>query len=282
MSADTLDRFRQDTTDAVLSKVGKFFAKAEKVAESLSGDPSKRKLIAGRISLEYAVLATAREKNVETNVAARALSATEISMQASMIKSAEKILARSYDMQPTILASIFAGKMADVPLLKGVSESPELSKILDDCKNLVNKIVQSDYAQRGRFTHGHGNNDKWLELGSDVSPSKERVQLAERIAFVQSSIDASVKSGFLSQKNADLLKERVQHRVFTPGPPESLKFSKEFKDYYASRGKTIKASLLEQVSTAMNSKEIIGLSKRLAEQFPGTAKDNNQFERDGR
>lgn len=58
-----------------------------------------------------------------------------------------------------------------------------------------------------------------------VAPAK--TELAARLAFMESSIDAAVGKGAISQVNADMLKERIEAQVFQPRPPQSLQFSKE-------------------------------------------------------
>jgi hypothetical protein len=86
MSFEAMEGQRRDTADAILIKFGASIEKAEQNAAAKTSDPALKKLMAARMALEYAVLATAREKNMATEVVAGALKRASIAQQAAMIK----------------------------------------------------------------------------------------------------------------------------------------------------------------------------------------------------
>ena len=69
-----------------MSKFGEVLAKAEKAVAAKFQDPAMRKMAAARVSLGYAVIATARERALGAEVVAGALSGATVAQQAMLIK----------------------------------------------------------------------------------------------------------------------------------------------------------------------------------------------------
>lgn len=238
---------RRDTADAILSKFGAAIERAEQNAAAKTNDPTMRKLTAARMALEYAVLATAREKNMPTQVVATMLKGASITQQAAMIREGVAALGRAYQVEPEVLVNVFAGRLTDIDMPKGLGSTPEIDKMVDTCRNLVTNIVRDEYMHRGRFEPGGMRDDSFLALKSDgvVAPAKS--ELAARMAFLEAGIDAAAAKGTISKPAADMLKERIEAQVFQPRPPQSLHFSKEFLAFFESRGKGIRIESMTEV-----------------------------------
>lgn len=247
MSFETMEGQRRDTADAILSKFGAAIERAEQNAAAKTTDPKIRKLTAARMALEYAVLATAREKNMSTQVVATMLKGASITQQAAMIREGAAALGRAYHVEPEVLVNVFAGRLTDIDMPKGLGSTPEIDKMVDTCRNLVTNIVRDEYVHRGRFEPGGSRSDSFLALKSEgvVSPAKS--ELAARMAFLEAGIDAAAGKGTISKPAADMLKERIEAQVFQPRPPQSLQFSKEFLAFFESRGKGIRIESMTEV-----------------------------------
>lgn len=247
MSFESMEGQRRDAADAILTKFGAAIHRAEQNAAAKTADPAAKKLMAARMALEYAVLATAREKNVATEMAAAALKGATVAQQASMLKEGAAALGRAYRVEPEVLANVFAGRLTDVDMPKGLGSTPEIDKMVDTCRTLVTSIVKDEYAHRGRFDAGARRADDVIGMKSDGIVAPARTELAARMAFMESSIDAAVGKGSISQANADMLKERIEAQVFQPRPPQSLQFSKEFLSYFEQRGKDMRGEIMKDV-----------------------------------
>lgn len=271
MSFETMEGRRRDTADAILAKVGATIEKAEQNAAAKTSDPVTRKLMGARMALEYAVLATAREKNVPTEVAAAALKGATVAQKATLLKDGTAALARAYHVEPEILVNVFAGRLADVEMPKGLGSTPEIDKMVDTCRGLVTSIVKDEYATRGQFDGGGHKPDSFLALKSEQVVAPVKSELATRLAFLESTIDAAIGKGSISQVNADMLKERIEANVFQPRPPQSLEFSREFKTYFENRGKGIRAEAMTEVRGVTQSQTVQQIADKLKILMPAGA-----------
>lgn len=254
---------RRDAADAILSKFGASIEKAEQNAAAKTSDPAMRKLMAARMALEYAVLATAREKNMATEAVANALKSATVAQQATMIREATAALGRAYRVEPEVLVNVFAGQLADVNMPKGLGSTPEIDKMVDACRNLVTSIMKDEYANRGRFEAGSGRSHSFIALKSEGIVSPVKTELAARLAFMESSIDTAVGKGAISELNADMLKERIEAQVFQPRPPQSLQFSKEFAAFFELRGKGIRIEAMKEVRGVTQSQTVQEIAAKL-------------------
>jgi hypothetical protein len=271
MSFEKMEAGRRDTAEAILSKFGATLEKAEGIAAQKHTDPWMKKVAASRVALEYAVLATAREKNVPTQVAGQALQGLTIVQQAAMVKNGTEALGNTYRIEPDVLVNAFAGQMMQVEMPKGLGSTPEIDKMVDTCRNLVTNIVKDEYATRGRFTAGTYDKDSFIALKSDgvVSPTKS--ELASRLAFMESSIDAAAARGAIAQGNANMLKERIESQVFQPRPPQSLEFSKEFNNFFEQRGKGLRIEAMKEVRSVTQSQTVQEITAKLKMVIPSQA-----------
>lgn len=272
MSFEAMEGQRRDTTDAILTKFGASIEKAEQNAAAKTSDPWMRKLMGARMALEYAVLATAREKNMATETVANALKGATVVQQAAMIREGTAALGRAYRVEPEVLVNVFAGQLADVNMPKGLGSTPEIDKMVDTCRNLVTSIVKDEYANRGRFEVAHDRSDSFIALKSEGVVSPVKTELAARMAFMESSIDAAVGKGAISKLNADMLKERIEAQVFQPRPPQSLQFSKEFTAFFEVRGKGIRIEAMKEVRGITQSQTVQEIAAKLKLVMPAPSR----------
>ena len=270
MSFETMERSRQDVANAILQKFGASIERAEQNAATTTSDPWLKKITGARVALEYAVLATAREKNVATQVVAAHLTAAPVAQQAALIKEGAAALGRVYRVEPDVLVNALAGKMVDIDMPRGLASTPEIDKMVDTCRSLVTGVIKDEYALRGRFTVGSYDKDSFIALKSDgvVSPAKS--ELAARMAFMESTIDAAATKGTITPQNAALLKDRIEAQVFQPRPPQSLQFSKEFSAFFENRGKAVRIEGMREVRSVTQSLHVQEIAARLAMIMPTT------------
>jgi hypothetical protein len=220
------------------------------------------------MALEYAVLATAREKNMATEVVADALKGASIAQQAAMIKEGAAALGRAYRIEPEVLVNVFAGRLTDVDMPKGLGSTPEIDKMVDTCRNLVTSIVKDEYPHRGQFEPGGGRSDSFIALKSEGLVSPAKTELATRMAFMESTIDAAVSKGAISELNAGMLKEGIEVQVFQPRPPQSLQFSREFHAFFEQRGKGIRIEAMKEVRGVTQSQTVQEIAAKLKVLMP--------------
>ena len=267
MSFEQIESGRENASWEILKKFGATIGRCEKnVAERLK-DPQMMKLTAARMSLEHAVIATARERSVPTQLVADALGGATVAQQAMMIKEGHAALARTYNVEPAVLVSAFAGKIVEMEMPKGLGSTPDLDKMIDSARNLVTGIVKDEYTDRGTFTTG-GNRDGFVALKSEAVTAPHKAQLATRLAFMESAIDASVERGAISATNAAFLKERIEAQVFQPRPPESMNFSAKFKEYFEARGKEMRVEVMKEVRGVTQSRTVQEIAQKLVAVMP--------------
>ena len=273
MSFEQMEASRRDATEAILTKFGASIDKAEQIAAAKTSDPWLKKLTGARVALEYAVLATARKKNVATEIVALHLKGATIAQQAVMIKDGTAALGRAYRVEPDVLVNALAGKLVDVEMPKGLASTPEIDKMVDTCRALVTSVIKDEYALRGRFVAGSHDKDIFIALKSDGQVSGAKSELASRMAFMESTIDAAAGRVAISGVNAAMLKERIEAQVFQPRPPESLKFSKEFNAFFEQRGKAIRIEAMKEVRSVTQSLHVNEITARLKIVMPTTGTD---------
>jgi hypothetical protein len=271
MSFEKVESSRRDAVDAILEKFGSKIERAEQNAAAKTVDPWNRKITAARVALEYAVLATAREKNIATEVVAGHLAVASIAQQSMMIKEGVAALGRAYRVEPDVLVNALAGKMVELEMPKGLGSTPEIDKMVDACRSLVTSVVRDEYAMRGKFTTGLRDGDNFIALKSEGVVTPARSELASRLAFMESTIEAATARGAITAQNAAMLKERIENQVFQPRPPQSLQFSKEFNAFFEQRGKTIRADAMKEVRTVTQSYDVQGITARLKLVMSATA-----------
>jgi hypothetical protein len=263
MSFEQMEGSRREVTESILTKFGASIEQAEKNAASKISEPWLKKVTRARVALEYAVLATAREKNVASEVVAAHLKGATIAQQAAMIKDGATALGRVYRVEPDVLVNAFAGKIVNIDMPKGMANTPEIDKMVDTCRSLVMSVIKDEYATHGRFVAGSYDKDSFIALKSDgvVWPAKS--ELASRMAFMESTIDAAATKGTISTENATMLKDRIEAQVFEPRAPQSLRFSMEFNYFFEQRGKVIRIEAMKEVRSVTQSLHVQEIAAKL-------------------
>ena len=268
MSFESMEGQRREVTASILGKFGQVLEKAEAQTSTKTKSGFDKKLVAARVALEYAVLATAREKNVATDVAAKALSATTPAQQAAMIREGTAALGRAFRVEPDVLVNVFAGKVVSVDMPIGLGSTPEIDKMVDTCRNLVTHITRDEYASRGKFTPGNYERDSFLALKSEGVVSLAKSELASRLAFLESAIDSGAQTGKISESNAKFLKERIESQVFQPRPPQSIQFSQAFLRFYEQRGLAMRIEAMKEVREVIKTQTVTEIAAKLRVVLP--------------
>lgn len=257
MTFESLEGQRRGTADAILTKFGAAIDKAAEAAEAKIRDPSVRKLAAARMALEYAVLATAREKKVATELVATALQGAALEHQAAMFREGSAALARAYRVEPEVLANVFAGRLTDVRMPGASGSTPEIEKMVDTCRTLVTSIIRDEYEARSQEEGASGTQaSSFIGLKSEAGASPDKTELAARMAFMEAAIDGAVDRGAISQDAADALKGEIEGKVFQPRPPQAQQFSGGFAAFFEQRGKGIRIDAMTEVRGVVQSQTV--------------------------
>ena len=268
MTFEQVEAGRSNAAWDILKKFGETIGRAEKSAAEKMQDPAMRKLAAARVSLEYAVIATARERNMPTQTVAGALQGATVAQQAMMIKEGRAALGRAYSVEPDVLVSAFTGKMVEMEMPRGLGSTPALDKMVDAARNLVTGIVKDEYATRGRFDAATSNRDGFVSLKSDSQTAPNKTELASRLVFIESAIDAAVAKGDIAEANARMLKERVEAQVFQPRPPQSIQFSESFRKFFESRGAGMRIEAMKEVRAVTQSSTVKEITQKMMLAMP--------------
>lgn len=268
MTFERVETARSGAAWDIMSKFGEVLAKAEKAVAAKLQDPAMRKMAAARVSLEYAVIATARERALGTEVVAGALSGATVAQQAMLIKEGRAALGRAFGTEPDLLVGALAGKMVEVEMPRGMGTNPAMDKMIDAARNLVVGVVRDEYSSRGSFNVGASHRDSSMSLKSEAVTAPLKAELATRLAFIESSVDAAVAKGVMTETNGQMLKERIEAQVFQPRPPQSMEFSKQFMDYFTSRGQAMRAEVMKDVRTVTQSQTVQDIAKKLSIAMP--------------
>lgn len=279
MTFETMEVARTDAQWAILRRFGEHFDKAEKGLVDRFSDPAVRRLAAARVALEYAVMQTAAEKQVSTVAVAQALQGASPQQQAMMVNEGRAAMGRIYGIEPDILVGAFAGKIVDVQMPRGFATTPEFDKMIDSARNSVTAIIQESYSSRGRFEHP--GNSSFVTLTSDAATANIKGELATRLAFMESAIDASMANGGLTQEGAAMLKERIEAQVFQPRPPQSTSFSKAFKTFFETQGMRMRGEVMKEVRAVTQSRTVREIGEKLtpAPKAPEPVKNIQSLER---
>lgn len=251
MSFDVMESDRTSAQWDILKRFGERFEKTEKSLTERFTDPAMRRLAAARAALEYAVIQTATEKAMPTEIVAQALQNASRHHQAMMVNEGRVAMGRAYGVEPDVLVSAFAGKVVEVPMPRGFGTTPEFDKMIDAARNAVTAIVQQSYATRGHFENSR--NASYVALQSDAATGQTRSELAARLAFMESAIDTSVSKGGLTTAGAELLKERIEAQIFQPRPPQSANFNQVFKAYFEFSGARMRIDVMKEVRAVTQS-----------------------------
>jgi hypothetical protein len=270
MSFEKMESSRLDVSETILKKFGASIERAEQNAAAKTSDPWLKKLTGARVALEYAVLATALEKNVSTQVVAGALKDATFAQQVAMIKDGTAALGRAYRVEPDVLVNALAGKIVDIEMPKGLGSTPEIDKMVDSCRNLVTSVIKDEYALRGQFSAGGSDKSSFIALKSESLVSPAKSELAARMAFMESTIDAAVTKGTITTENASMLKDRIESQAFQPRPPQSLQFSKEFNAFFEQRGKALRIDAMKEVRGITQSLHVKEIAAKLKIIMPAT------------
>jgi len=254
-----LDSTYKNLSESILEKI----ARRLEQPDLATYDTDKAKT---RVALEYAVLATSYEKNLQGYVAARALALSDDHTKQMLLNAGAVALGRAYEKEPTIITGIFSAQISEPKLFKGHLEDPSLTKMVDNCKILVSKIVQNEYTNRTQ------SNDQLKNL-----PTKERADLEGKLAFLEAAIDNSTKNGKIPADTAKSLKEKIGARVFSQPPAnlweqkqkqheKSYKEKQDFLKFYSSRGLELKKSVMDNVRSVSAEKSIKEISEKLMSQ----------------
>ncbi len=278
MNFEQLESGRAGASFDILKKIGETIGRAEKSAAQKIQDPTLRKLTAARVSLEYAVIETARERSVPTNTVADALAGATVVQQTMLIKEGRAALARAFNVEPEVLVSAFTGKLVGMEMPRGMGSTPELDKMIDSARNLVTSIVGDEYANRGRYFLGGSDRDGFVSLKTGEGADQSKVSLATRLAFIESSIDAGTAKGDITATNAAMLKDRIESQIFQPRPPQSIQFSDEFRKYFQSRGLTMRTEVMQDVRGITQSRTVKEITEKLSVNLQQTRRDTAKTE----
>lgn len=278
MNFEQLESGRAGASFDILKKIGETIGRAEKSAAQKIQDPTLRKLTAARVSLEYAVIETARERSVPTNTVADALAGATVVQQTMLIKEGRAALARAFNVEPEVLVSAFTGKLVGMEMPRGMGSTPELDKMIDSARNLVTSIVGDEYANRGRYFLGGSDRDGFVSLKTGEGADQSKVSLATRLAFIESSIDAGTAKGDITATNAAMLKDRIESQIFQPRPPQSIQFSDEFRKYFQSRGLTMRTEVMQDVRGITQSRTVKEITEKLSANLQQTRRDTVKTE----
>jgi len=214
------------------------------------------------MSLEYAVMKTALEHNIPTRTVVDSLEVATPQQQAMMVKEGRSAMERAYASQPEVIVGALAGKLVEVPMPKGFVSNPEFDRLIDTSRNLVTAIVSESFKTRGVFQDA-GQRSDGVSLASDNATTKNRSELAGRVAFIESAIDASLAKGQMTGEAAQMLKERVEAFIFQPRPPQSLSYTPEFTKFYETQGKQMRAEVMKDVREVTSHKTVTDIAEKL-------------------
>ena len=251
---------RQKAESSIYRRFGEAIERAEK--NIVENDPSKKRLAAARVSLEYAVMKTALEHNIPTRNVVDSLDAATPAQQAMMVKAGRAEMERAYASQPEVIVGALAGKLVEVPMPKGFVSNPEFDRLIDTSRNLVTQIVNESYQKRGVFQDA-GMRSDYVALSGDKSTTPARAELAGRVAFIESAIDASLAKGQMTGEAAQMLKERVEAFIFQPRPPQSLSYTPEFTKFYETQGKQMRSEVMKEVREVTGHKTVADIAEKL-------------------
>jgi hypothetical protein len=264
VSIERLESARQNTAESILAKFGKALEAASQKAAAATRDPRSRKLAAARMALEYAVLATAREKRVATQLVSSALRTTGPVQQAHMVKEGAIAMACAFQVEPAVLVNVFVGGMTHLAMPQGSGSTPEIEMMVDACRALVAGIYRDAYVARDKSVGGSYGQESFIAPSGKGAQPSAKGHLAARLAFMGAAIDAAVRRGSIAGPDAAMLKEQIESRVFEPRLPGGAQFSPEFKTFLDHRGVGLRIEAMSEVRGVMRSHAVQEIVSKLS------------------
>lgn len=251
---------REKIEHGLLAKFGEAFEKAITQAQAIT-DPARRALGAARIALEHAVLQTAIEKDMPTQSVAAMLGKASPQQVAHFIKEGRKSVHKTYGVDADAMVAALSAKVANIDLPRGLSQTEAMRELIEQGRGLVQQTVSERFEIRGRFAdHGNDRFD-YLQVQQSPGATSAREKLHNHMVFVESAIDHAVKSGKLHQNEGQLLKDRVEHQVFTV--PAENKLSSQFKQFYEHTGKDLRTEVMADARKITSNKTVAEIAERL-------------------
>lgn len=251
---------REKIEHGLLAKFGEAFEKAEAQAQTIT-DPGRRALGAARIALEHAVLQTAIEKDMPTKSVAAMLDKASPQQVAHFIKEGRKSVQRTYGIDADAMVSALSAKVANVDVARGMAQTEAMRELVERGRALVHQTVSERYDIRGRFSLNENHRSDYLEVQQSPGAATAREKLQNHMVFIESAIDHAVKSGRLNSQDGQMLKDRVEHQVFTV--PAENKLSSQFKQFYEHTGKDLRGEVMQDARKITNSKTVAEIAERL-------------------
>jgi hypothetical protein len=251
---------RSQAEQDLLARFGEAFESGTRQAQAIA-DPATRAMGAARIALEHAILQTAQEKETPAPVVASMLERASPQQVAHFIREGKRSIQRNYGVEPEAMVAALSAGVVKVDLPRGFAQTEALRQLVEQGRSLVDQSIVGTYQMRGQFTDT-GNSDY---LSSSASPAVTAAQtkLRNHMIFVESAIDHAVRGGRLDATQGQMLKERVEHQVFTP--PQDTKFSPGFRQFYDSAGRTLRSDVMREARSVVNNTTVAQIAERLQE-----------------
>lgn len=260
MSAADFHAQRLGAQSAIAGRIGEYAGKADQAKLPHTDEAQKRRAQA-RIGIEMAVIRTAMEVKMPTQGVATQLANASPAVQAKLIKDGYDHIQKTYDVQPELLVGALAGKVSKLEVGKGMQFTKEMDAVIDEARKDVANLIEGRYANRGKF-QADGDRADILELKS-AQGSPRAVELATKLAYIDSAIDGSVSRGDMSAGQAQMFKERLESQVFQARPPESLKYSDQFRNFYAREGESLRGEIMKSVREVTQSHTVQAVQQKV-------------------
>ena len=255
-----IDSARNAAEQDLLAKFGEAFESGAKQAQSIA-DPATRQLGAARIALEHAILQTSQEKDTPAPQVAAMLEKSSPQQVAHFIREGKKSIQRSYGVDAEAMVAALSASVVKVDLPRGFAETESLRQLVEQGRSLVDQSLVGSFQDRGRFADT-GQSDY---LAATATPASTGVhdKLRNHMIFVESAINHAVRGGQMNPAQAQMLKERVEHQVFTP--PADTKLSASFRQYYDSAGRSLRFEVMKEARGVVANKTVSEIAERLHE-----------------
>lgn len=244
----------------LLARFGEAFESGTRQAQGIA-DPATRELGAARIALEHAILQTAQERDTLAPAVAEMLEKASPQQVAHFIREGKKSIQRSYGVDAEAMVAALSASVVKVDLPRGFAETESLRQLVERGRSLVDQSIVGGYQERGQFANT-GRSD-YLSAATTPGVTNAQEKLRNHMIFVESAINHAVRGGRLDASQAQMLKERVEHQVFTP--PGDTKLSPGFKQYYDSAGRSLRAQVMTEARGVVANKTVSEIAERLHE-----------------
>jgi hypothetical protein len=260
VSSMSMQSTRENIEQGLLAKFGEAFEKAEAQVQGIA-DPGRRALGAARIALEHAVLQTAIEKDMPTKSVASMLDKASPQQVAHFIKEGRKSVQRNYGVDADAMVSALSAKVANVDVPRGMAQTEAMRELVEKGRALVHQTVSEKFEVRGRFAANDHFRSENLQMQKSPGMDSARDRLQNHMVFIESAIDHAVKSNRIDSENGRMLKERVEHAVFTV--PTDNKLSAQFKQFYESSGRGLRQEVMTDARKITSDKTVAEIADRL-------------------